>query len=63
MTLQQLIEKLEKLKSKHGENANIEFSIEADAWSYDEDAIAHEIDHTEEWDDSKGEKWVEVYLK
>jgi hypothetical protein len=63
MTLQQLIEKLEKLKSKHGENANIEFITEAADWGFEEDAVAHEIDQTHDWDDVKNQKWINIYLK
>ena len=63
MKLEQLIKDLQKLESKYGSDVNVEFNIEADTWSSDEDAVAHEIDQTHDWEDSKNQKWVNIYLR
>ena len=63
MTLSQLIEELKKLEKEHGEEVNVEICIEADAWSFEEDVVAHEISNLEGWEDSNGDKWVEINLK
>ena len=63
MKLEQLIKELQKLESKYGTDVNVEFNIEADAWGYEEYAVAHEIDQTHGWDDSKNQKWVNIYLR
>ena len=41
MKLEQLIKELQKLESKYGTDVNVEFNIEADAWGYEEDAVAY----------------------
>ena len=43
MTLQQLIEKLENLKSEHGEDVTVEFTIPAHENSYEPDYDATEL--------------------
>ena len=63
MKLGELGKKLQELENHHGSDANVEINIEADDWSYDEGLVAHEIDHTDGWDDSKNRKWVSIYLK
>ena len=67
MKLGELVKKLQELETQHGSDTNIEFNIEADTWSYDEhrdqDAVAHEIDQTHDWDDVKNQKWINIYLK
>ena len=64
MTLQQLIEKLENLKSKYSENVNVEVSIEANLMDTinEADAVAWELSHVVKWD-SNDEKWIGIYFK
>ena len=63
MKLGEFVKKLQELEKHHGSDTNIEFNIEAGDWSSDEDAIAHEIDQTHDWDDVKNQKWVNIYLR
>ena len=43
MTLQQLIDQLQELKSEHGENIDVEFTIPAHEGSYEDDYGAGEL--------------------
>jgi hypothetical protein len=43
MTLRELIEKLEGLRSEHGENIDVEFTIPAHEGSYEDDYGAGEL--------------------
>ena len=63
MKLGDLVKKLQELETQHGSDTNIEFNIDADIWSCDEDAVAHEIDQTHDWEDVKNQKWVNIYLR
>ena len=63
MKLGQLVKELQKLEVKHGSDVNVEINIEAESFSFEEDAIAHEVDRSEGWKDYYGEKWVEIYLR
>ena len=63
MKLGELVKKLQELETHHGSDTNIEFIMEADCWSYEEDAVAHEIDQTHDWEDVKNQKWVNIYLR
>ena len=63
MKLGELVKKLQELETQHGSDTNIEFNIDADTWSCDEDAIAHEIDKMHDWEDVKNQKWVNIYLR
>ena len=63
MKLGELVKKLQELETQHGSDTNVEFVTEADCWSYEEDAVAHEIDQTHGWDDTKNQKWVNIYLR
>ena len=57
MTLQQLIEKLENLKSEHGGNIEVSFTIPAHFGSYEDDYSASELTEAEAFDVTwKGEK-------
>ena len=50
MTLRQLIEKLENLKTVHGENIEVEFTIPAHENSYEDDYGATELTEAEALD-------------
>jgi len=63
MKLGELVKKLQELETQYGSDTNIEFNIDAGDWSYDEDAVAHEIDQIHDWEDSKNKKWVNIYLR
>ena len=63
MKLGQLVKELQKLAVKHGTDVNVEINIEAEAFSFEEDAIAHGIERSEGWKDYLGEEWIEIYLK
>ena len=63
MTLQQLIEKLENLKSEHGEDVTVEFTIPAHENSYEDDYGATELTEAEALDITwKGEKQTILHL-
>ena len=63
MTLQQLIEKLENLKSEHGENIEVNFTIPAHENSYEDDYGATELTEAESFDITwKGEKQTLLHL-
>ena len=63
MTLQQLIEKLENLKSEHGEDVTVEFTIPAHENSYEDDYGAAELTEAEALDITwKGEKQTILHL-
>jgi len=63
MTLQQLIEKLENLKSEHGSEIEVEFTIPAHEGSYESDYGATELTEAEALDITwKGEKQTLLHL-
>ena len=63
MTLQQLIEKLENLKSEHGEDVTVEFTIPAHENSYEDDYGATELTEAEALDITwKSEKHTILHL-
>ena len=63
MTLRELIEKLEGLRSEHGENIDVEFTIPAHEGSYEDDYGASELSEAESLDYTwKGEKRTELHL-
>ena len=47
MTLQQLIDQLQELKSEHGENIDVEFTIPAHEGSYESDYGATAVTEAE----------------
>ena len=47
MTLRELIEQLEELRSEHGENIDVEFTIPAHEGSYEDDYGASELTEAE----------------
>jgi len=47
MTLQQLIDQLQELKSEHGENIEVNFTIPAHEGSYESDYGASELTESE----------------
>ena len=47
MTLQQLIDQLQELKSEHGENIEVNFTIPAHEGSYESDYGATELTESE----------------
>ena len=63
MKLGELVKQLQELESHHGSDTKVEINIEADDWSYEEDAVAHKIHRSDGWDDSKNQKWVSIYLR
>ena len=63
MTLQQLIEKLENLKSEHGEDVTVEFTIPAHEGSYESDYDASELTEAKPLDTTwLGEKQTLLHL-
>ena len=63
MKLGELVKKLQDLESRHGSDTNIEFITEAADWGFEEDAVAHEIDQTHDWEDTKNQKWININLR
>jgi hypothetical protein len=49
MTLRELIEQLEKLRSEHGENIEVNFTIPAHEGSYESDYGASELTESEKF--------------
>ena len=63
MTLQQLIDQLEELKSEHGSDIEVNFTIPAHEGSYEDDYGASELTEAESLDITwKGEKQTLLYL-
>ncbi len=63
MTLQQLIDQLEELKTEHGSEIEVGFTIPAHENSYEDDYGASELSEAESLDYTwKGEKRTELHL-